>query len=731
MRQKKAEKRWSALALTAIMTVGLLLQPMQVQAAETKNGTFHIKQFGEYDVNAAVSVDGGKIAGVDITGENFGGTYADVNRSKLAKAVAGIADKLVGKSSTDAAGIAQVDAVSGATISSNAIKSAVKDALDLREEEQKPSDVPSQIPEAGTYDITVAVRSDVVDHSLVQEDTAKAVLQVEEDGTMQLAYTMVSGTSQEPMYILGFNGYYVNNDPSQGLSTEGVTYDTEQRGDYTVVTNVSFPLSGLSQYYYNNTYLYVPVMGNLNGEVGGVVFDHGKFNIKTIVTMHWDTLQKAGGTTDTSTKDMQISAQVTEGTSTPEYTVSVPAAVTLGTLKSTRDNVVAYDVAVDKSNVEGSITVTAPEEGLLYNGTKTLTFYNDFGEQVVNASETQVQLLAADEENTVKLPGTILIPASEIKKASAGNYAGTQNFTITYSDKEIVAPDPSPTPSPSPTPTPSPSPSPTPSPADEPLDVQNLADGVYSVTGSLVKADKTTASMADNAINHTIKLTVKNGKYYLTLNFKGMTIGDKLGYLGQMKYFTTGYTLDQYGNPTGNLADATVESYQKNTDGSLVSDEYGTNYPDTVTLELIQEARKDGYAPLQVNVPVMESIASGMGLQTMFLKLDWTTLKKTTDTDTDFDDGNTNNGDNGTNSGGSTLNGGSTLSGGSSLSGSGLNSGSSLKSSALTKASGAKTGDEQSTAGYWIIVSIAVAATFLVVFKRKNSKNQKQQEGKV
>ena len=32
----------------------------------------------------------------------------------------------------------------------------------------------------------------------------------------------------------------------------------------------------------------------------------------------------------------------------------------------------------------------------------------------------------------------------------------------------------------------------------------------------MVKVDKTTASMSDAAIDHTIKLTVKNGKYYIT-----------------------------------------------------------------------------------------------------------------------------------------------------------------------------------------------------------------------
>ena len=58
------------------------------------------------------------------------------------------------------------------------------------------------------------------------------------------------------------------------------------------------------------------------------------------------------------------------------------------------------------------------------------------------------------------------------------------------------------------------------------MNISNLADGVYSITGNMVKVDKTTASMSDAAIDHTIKLTVKNGKYYITLNFNGLTVGN-------------------------------------------------------------------------------------------------------------------------------------------------------------------------------------------------------------
>ena len=78
--------------------------------------------------------------------------------------------------------------------------------------------------------MTVAVRSDVVDHSLVQADTTQAVLQVDDNGQMKLSYTMVSGTDQEPMYILGVNGYYVNNDRSGTLSMDGVVIIRRRQG---------------------------------------------------------------------------------------------------------------------------------------------------------------------------------------------------------------------------------------------------------------------------------------------------------------------------------------------------------------------------------------------------------------------------------------------------------------------------------------------------------------------
>lgn len=225
------------------------------------------------------------------------------------------------------------------------------------------------------------------------------------------------------------------------------------------------------------------------------------------------------------------------------------------------------------------------------------------------------------------------------------------------------------------------------------LDVNNLADGVYSVTGNMLKTDKTTASMSNDAINKTIKLTVKKGKYTLTLNFKGLTINNQLGYLGKLKYFKTGYTLDKYGSPKGSLGNVTVESYQKYDNGKKVSDSFGSNYPDVVSFPMIAEAKKDGYVPLQVFVPIMDSISKGSGTQPVFLHLDWSTLKKTTKNDSGFEDtsSNTQSGT-GTGTSGSNTSNLNTMSTNSKLGGSSLaGSNSSLKTnSSLSKSSSLK-----------------------------------------
>lgn len=179
------------------------------------------------------------------------------------------------------------------------------------------------------------------------------------------------------------------------------------------------------------------------------------------------------------------------------------------------------------------------------------------------------------------------------------------------------------------------------------LDKNNLKDGVYSVYGEMIKTNRQEKSMSNDAINHYIKLTVEDGKYYLNMDFHGLAYLNKFGYLAELSYYDNGYTYGQYGTVEGTLIPATVLSTQKNPDGSDLYDEFnqaggsyeGKLYPDQIKFPLVTDALadEDGYVPLHVFVPVMEDISTGTGDQDVLLKLDWSTLTKTTEDDPAFE----------------------------------------------------------------------------------------------
>lgn len=142
-------------------------------------------------------------------------------------------------------------------------------------------------------------------------------------------------------------------------------------------------------------------------------------------------IQSVGGETEEpdqpevpaeETQDMEISADVEEVVSTPDYTITVPSTVALGTLSTEKDNSLPYTVDVAASNLNGTLSVSAPETGNLTSGDNTLAFANSFGTQNVTA----------DTENG-KLSGAISVSASDVAAAAAGNYTGTTTFSITYS----------------------------------------------------------------------------------------------------------------------------------------------------------------------------------------------------------------------------------------------------------------------------------------------------------
>jgi hypothetical protein len=162
-------------------------------------------------------------------------------------------------------------------------------------------------------------------------------------------------------------------------------------------------------------------------------------------------------------------------------------------------------------------------------------------------------------------------------------------------------------------------------------DVNNLADGWYTLRVDMIKTNRRDLSMSNDAIGHDVFLSVENGSYYITVTFNSLKIGDSFGYLSMLKYYAGAYIFDKYGNVTGETVPATVMSYQTNADGSYVVDIYNdanNPYPKELKFPLVNRANYEGnFVSLQVFVPIMETISQGSGMQDVLMRLDWPSLK--------------------------------------------------------------------------------------------------------
>lgn len=156
-------------------------------------------------------------------------------------------------------------------------------------------------------------------------------------------------------------------------------------------------------------------------------------------------------------------------------------------------------------------------------------------------------------------------------------------------------------------------------------DKENLEDGTYELFAEMIKVDRESYSMSNNGINHTVQLEVKNGEYYITVQFKGLAMYNQFGYLQDLYYYNKGYTYNEYGQPQGNVSEVEVlSSYD-------VVDQYNDAehlYPQLVKFPLVDKAGEE-FVPLRVFVPIMEAISEGTGSQNVLMRLDWSTLKKT------------------------------------------------------------------------------------------------------
>ena len=130
--------------------------------------------------------------------------------------------------------------------------------------------------------------------------------------------------------------------------------------------------------------------------------------------------QEPGGETQ-NTQDMQITADVEEAVSEPEYTVTVPSSVEMGTLSAEKNSESDYAVKVEAENLDGTLTISAPESGSLTSSDNKLAFANNFGSQTVTADTAGTEL-----------SGKLTVTAEDVAAAAAGNYTGTTTFTISY-----------------------------------------------------------------------------------------------------------------------------------------------------------------------------------------------------------------------------------------------------------------------------------------------------------
>lgn len=168
---------------------------------------------------------------------------------------------------------------------------------------------------------------------------------------------------------------------------------------------------------------------------------------------------------------------------------------------------------------------------------------------------------------------------------------------------------------------------------DVTIDINNLPDGKYQLYAQMIKTDRESFSMSNEGINHTVQLEVKDGEYYITVQFKGLAIYNQFGYLQKLSYYDKGYTYNEYGIPQGTVIPAEVLTQYD------VIDRYNDKdnlYPQLLKFKLVDKA-SEKYVPLQVFVPIMEAIADGTGTQDVLMQLDWTTLKAT-DADIDIEE---------------------------------------------------------------------------------------------
>ncbi len=490
----------------------LKLKLTEKSANTKKTGTAHISQFGEYDVDVEVTVENDIITDVKVTGKNFAGTHAKQNERTLQDAIDGLEGMYVGKSATDVNAIAGVDVVSGATYSSNAIRDAILNALDLEMPEEEIT-VPTEALKPGVYSVDIAYYTDKVKHSLVEDNKRYAQIVVDKDGNMTLTTDIINGTDKEPLYVYSFNGYYADNDTSKALKTDAAveTSDIEFSDDVfsadrKVVSKVSFPLEGgFAAIYNTNVSIYVPAMKNLNGTVSGMDFVNGQFSADSFVKVYWDSIKKTGDIDDSRDSHEFGSNRI----KLAEGTYSIPAKL-LNATNPSQDSMAAScikgaTIKVDK-NGKAKVTVdlgavsfagitTYASNWMIYQGT-------DINSDKV-AAEYHTNEDGKVDQITFDLPDNSYDGVFTNMYVDLMGYSPDAYLQLDYANAKLID-----TPAPAPAPTPDPTPTPEPSTKENGLANEAAANGnwYYYIDGQVATGVTTVAQNANGW------WYVKNGK---------------------------------------------------------------------------------------------------------------------------------------------------------------------------------------------------------------------------
>lgn len=128
-------------------------------------------------------------------------------------------------------------------------------------------------------------------------------------------------------------------------------------------------------------------------------------------------MQKTTVPAESKSQSANVTAEI--AAPAPDYEVTIPESIAMGSLSAETDNTKEYTVEVKAENLgTGKVEVAATAKGELLSGENKLAFSNSFGRQ--STSETK------------SLTGVITVKAANVQKAAAGNYTGTTNFSISY-----------------------------------------------------------------------------------------------------------------------------------------------------------------------------------------------------------------------------------------------------------------------------------------------------------